>query len=75
MSATTTTTSPSYFSESKSHARDAGHDAEAAVADAKAAARTAFTELKAIPTMPVPAYADIAKPANDVSTEKRGDTL
>jgi len=66
-----TTTSSSYFSETKAHARDAGNDAKAAVSDAKAAARAAFTELKAIPSMPVPAFADISKPANDVSTKRR----
>lgn len=65
-----TTTQTGYFSETKAHAKDAGHDAKAAVADAKAAARAAFTELKAIPSMPVPPYAEIAKPANDVSAEK-----
>jgi len=58
--------STSYFSETKTHAMDAGHDAKLAAADAKAAARAAFTELKAIPSMPVPAFADISKPANDV---------
>lgn len=68
----TTTTTPSYFSESKTHIRDAGHEARLAAADVKAAAREAFTELKAIPSMPVPAFSDISKPANDVSIQLRG---
>lgn len=56
----------SYFADTKTHSKDAVHDAKLAASDAKAAARSAFTELKAIPSMAVPPFSDIAKPANDV---------